>query len=185
MSVLSKSVYVFSAIDAFVTAFVAYISFAIIAPTPKSLLAIIFIMTAVMLIMLNAKGFYQPRIYGFKDIYKLFEGIVIACFLSGVFMIPILHGYAAVLLLYDIGLIFIAILLSRTVYALYKRFVKPVKNILIVGAGQDGKFIAEEIQSRPELGMEVVGFLDDNMNTIEEEDSTIPILGLTYDSPGS
>ncbi len=182
MSVLSKSVYVFSAIDAFVTAFVAYISFAIIAPTPKSLLAIIFIMTAVMLIMLNAKGFYQPRIYGFKDIYKLFEGIVIACFLSGVFMIPILHGYAAVLLLYDIGLIFIAILLSRTVYALYKRFVKPVKNILIVGAGQDGKFIAEEIQSRPELGMKVVGFLDDNMNTIEEEDSTIPILGLTYDS---
>ena len=30
--------------------------------------------------------------------------------------------------------------------------------------------------------MRVVGFLDDNMNNIEEEDSTIPILGLTYDS---
>ncbi len=30
--------------------------------------------------------------------------------------------------------------------------------------------------------MKVVGFLDDNMNNIEEEDSSIPILGLTYDS---
>ena len=30
--------------------------------------------------------------------------------------------------------------------------------------------------------MKVVGFLDDNMNSIEEEDSSIPILGLTYDS---
>lgn len=180
MSVLSKSVYAFMVIDAIVTAFVAYISFAII--TPDNLLAIIFIMTAVVLIMLNAKGFYQPRIYTFKDIYKLFEGIVIACFLSGVFMIPILHGYAAVILLYDIALIFLASLVARTFYVLYKRFVKPVKNILIVGAGQNGKFIAEEIQSRPELGMKVVGFLDDNMNTIEEEDSSIPILGLTYDS---
>ena len=47
---------------------------------------------------------------------------------------------------------------------------KPIKNILIVGAGQDGKLIAEEIQSRPELGMKVVGFLDDNMNNIEEEE---------------
>ena len=53
---------------------------------------------------------------------------------------------------------------------------------MIVGAGQDGKLIAEEIHSRPELGMKVVGFLDDNMNTIAEEDSTIPILGLTCDT---
>ena len=65
---------------------------------------------------------------------------------------------------------------------LFKTCFKPVKNILIVGAGQDGKLIAEEIQARPELGMRVVGFLDDNMNNIEEEDSSIPILGLTYDS---
>ena len=182
MSVISKSVYVFDAIDAIVTAFFAYISFSLIAPSAKSLLAIILIMTAVVLITLNAKGFYQIRKYGFKDIYRLFEGIFIACFLTAIFIIPILKGFAAVLMLYDIVLIFAASFISRAVYAIYKRFFKPVKNILIVGAGQDGKLIAEEIQSRPELGMKVVGFLDDNMNTIEEEDSSIPILGLTYDS---
>ena len=182
MSVLSKSVYVFAFIDAFVTAFVAYLSFVLIAPSPKSLLSIIFIFVAMMLIVLNAKGFYQIRQYKFKDIYSLFEGIFIACFFAGIISIPLLKGFAAVLILCDIVLIYAAGFISRVIYVLYKKFFKPVKNILIVGAGQDGKFIAEEIQSRPELGMKVVGFLDDNMNTIEEEDSTIPILGLTYDS---
>jgi len=86
------------------------------------------------------------------------------------------------LVLFNILISFIGILAVRLIYITYKTFFKPIKNILIVGAGQDGKLIAEEIQSRPELGMKVVGFLDDNMNNIEEEDSTIPILGLTYDS---
>lgn len=182
MSVISKSTYVFAFIDAFITAFVAYLSFAVISPSVRSLLAVMFIFAAVVLIILNSKGFYQLRQYGFKDIYRLFEGIFIACFLAGVIIIPIIKGFAAVLILYDIALIFIVSLVSRAVYALYKKFFKPVKNILIVGAGENGKFIAEEIQSRPELGMKVVGFLDDNMNTIAEEDSSIPILGLTYDS---
>lgn len=182
MSVLSKSIYVFAVIETLFTAFVAYLSFGLIAPSGKSLLLIVMIFAFIMLIMLNAKGFYQPRKYGFKDIYHLFESIFIACFLAGIVVIPIIKGFAAVLILYDIALIFTASLITRTIYALYKKFFKPVKNILIVGAGQDGKLIAEEIQSRPELGMKVVGFLDDNMNTIEEEDSSIPILGLTYDS---
>ncbi len=102
--------------------------------------------------------------------------------MAGILAIPFLGGFAAVLILYDIVLIYAVSFLSRLIYVAYKAFFKPVKNVLIVGAGQDGKIIAEEIQSRPELGMKVVGFLDDNMNTIEEEDSSIPILGLTYDS---
>ncbi len=84
--------------------------------------------------------------------------------------------------MYDIGLIFCKYFICKSCIFTLQKFFKPVKNILIVGAGQDGKLIAEEIQSRPELGMKVVGFLDDNMNNIEEEDSSIPILGLTYDS---
>jgi len=182
MSVLSKSVYVFAFIDAIVTGVVAYLSFAVIASSTRSILAIMFIFVATLLIMLNSKGFYQIRKFEWKDIYRLFEGIFIACFLAGIFIIPIIKGFAAILVLYDIALIYGISLVSRIIYAIYKRFFKPVKNILIVGAGQDGKFIAEEIQSKPELGMKVVGFLDDNMNTIEEEDSSIPILGLTYDS---
>jgi lipopolysaccharide/colanic/teichoic acid biosynthesis glycosyltransferase len=96
--------------------------------------------------------------------------------------VPIYGGLSLVLTLYVAFTIFITMLVVKTIFAVYQNKFRPIKNILIVGAGQDGKLIAEEIQSRPELGMKVVGFLDDNMNSIEEEDSTIPILGLTYDS---
>lgn len=182
MAALSKSVYVFAVIDALLTAFISTVLFAYVAQTPKNLWITVGFFVITMLLILSAKGFYKVRSYGWKDIYKLFEGVFIATFLAGIISIPVLGGLAFYIILYIIGFVFIGSLTARLVYLLYKRLFKPVKNILIVGAGQDGKFIAEEIQSRPELCMKVVGFLDDNMNRIEEEDSTIPILGLTYDS---
>ncbi len=182
MAVLSKSVYVLAVIEALITAFIALISFSLIAPTPARLFVTAFIFIVCVTTALVLKGFYNIHQYKIKDIYKLFEGIFIAVFAATALSVPILGGFAYGLALYDIGLIFASILFVRVVFLLYKKFFKPVKNILIVGAGQDGKLIAEEIQSRPELGMKVVGFLDDNMNNIEEEDSSIPILGLTYDS---
>ena len=134
------------------------------------------------MIVLGLKGFYKLRNYGWKDIYLLFEGIFIGAFIAAILSISVLGGLALYLVLIDILLFFVGILFTRICFILYRLIFKPTKNILIVGAGQDGKLIAEEIQSRPELGMKVVGFLDDNMNSIEEEDSSIPILGLTYDS---
>ena len=114
--------------------------------------------------------------------YILFEGTFFGTFISFIALSPITKVFGIDLVIINLLLIFFAIIITRCVYSLCKKFIRPVKNILIVGAGQDGKLIAEEIQSRPDLRMRVVGFLDDNMNSIEEEDSTIPILGLTYDS---
>ncbi len=182
MAVLSRSVYVLAIIEALITAFVALLSFAFVAQTPAKLFIVAFIFVVSIITALTLKGFYSIRKYSLKDIYLLFEGIFIASFAATALSVPVLGGFAYALALYDIGLIFTSVLLVRIVFLIYKKFLKPVKNILIVGAGQDGKLIAEEIQSRPELGMKVVGFLDDNMNNIEEEDSSIPILGLTYDS---
>ena len=70
MSVLSKSVYMFAIIDALVMAVVSYLSFAVVAHSPKSLLAVMFIFVALLLIMLNAKGFYQVKKFELKDIYS-------------------------------------------------------------------------------------------------------------------
>lgn len=182
MAVLSRSVYVLAVVEALIAAFVALISFALVAQTPAKLFITAFIFVVCVITALTLKGFYSIRPYKLIDIYKLFEGIFIAVFAATAISIPVLRGFAYALALYDIGLIFTSLLFVRIVFLVYKKFLKPVKNILIVGAGQDGKLIAEEIQARPELGMKVVGFLDDNMNNIEEEDSSIPILGLTYDS---
>lgn len=182
MAVLSRSVYVVAFIEALIMAFAAFYSYAIVFTTLSQMIGVICIFTVVTMLTLKLKGFYKIRKYSFKDIYFLFEGIFIASFLAGFWAIPLLGGFGVVHVILDILIVFFGMLITRICYVLYKTIFKPVKNILIVGAGQDGKLIAEEIQARPELGMKVVGFLDDNMNNIEEEDSSIPILGLTYDS---
>ncbi len=182
MVVLSKSIYVLAFIEALIIAFSTIIGYVPISSTLLQVIIAICIFTLITVIILNLKGFYKIRQYSFKDIYFLFEGIFIAILLSGFIAKPILNGFGFVNVLLTTFLIYFGIIATRICFLLYKKFFKPIKNILIVGAGQDGKLIAEEIQSRPELGMKVVGFLDDNMSNIEEEDSTIPILGLTYDS---
>ena len=182
LAVLSRSVYVLAVIDALIIAFVSFLSFSFVARTYLNLFLVVGLFLISILVLLGLKGFYKIRKYGWKDIYLLFEGVFVGSFLAAILAIPLLGGLALYLVLIDILLFFCGILFTRICFILYKTIFKPTKNILIVGAGQDGKLIAEEIQSRPELGMKVVGFLDDNMNNIEEEDSSIPILGLTYDS---
>ena len=177
----SRPVYSFVLLDILVLSFVSVLNFSVLRSIPLLLiLTAIFVLTSMSVLAL--KGFYNERKYGLKDVYLLFEGLLTASFLAGVLSLPLIKSFVLPFALFNLLLGFGGILVLRLVYLLTKKFFKPVKNILIVGAGQDGKLIAEEIQSRPELRMNVVGFLDDNMSNIAEEDANIPILGLTYDS---
>ncbi len=182
MAVLSRSVYVLAVIEFLIIAMATFIGYIPGGVNWMQAIVTCCIFAVVVLLILSLKGFYKVRKYTFKDIYFLFEGIFIAIFIAAAISVIVLKGFGLINVLLTTILVFGGILVTRICYAIYKTCFKRVKNILIVGAGQDGKLIAEEIQARPELGMRVVGFLDDNMNNIEEEDSTIPILGLTYDS---
>ena len=134
-------------------------------------------------VILGFKQAYSIKELKLAYFYRIFEGImvsagilcIIAWIIGGNYLI-----YTSILFLNIIG--FIAISLIRIFVKMIKLMFKRTKNVLIVGAGQDGKLIAEEIKKRPELKLNVVGFLDDNMNNIEDEDSSIKILGLTCDS---
>jgi len=182
MAILSRSVYVLAFIDALIVSFIGLFTFSQISKTYPQLFAVMGLFLFSIMLVLGMKGFYKVRKYDWKDIYLLFEGIFVASFLGGILALPVVGNLVFYVVLQNILLFFCGTLFTRICFILYKLIFKPIKNILIVGAGQDGKLIAEEIQSRPELGMKVVGFLDDNMNNIDEEDSSIPILGLTYDS---
>ena len=182
MTDISKSVYITATVDALIIVFTTMYTFAGFTNNALQLFIITLWFLAVLLISMFFKGFYQDKKYRLADIYLLFETVSAATIITA---IPLLiAGYSVItflLLAINAAGAFACILVWRIIHLLSKNF-KSVKNVLIVGAGQDGKLIAEEIQARPELGMRVVGFLDDNMNTIEDEDSTIPILGLTCDS---
>ena len=170
-------------VDVLIIALAALTNFTIIVDFGAKLLALALFFLIVFIATLYFKGFYAKQDFKLKDVYYLFEAISVA---TAICTIPLLlfsfNVVTALLLIWNAICVFALLLAERVIIRLFTNCKKKQKNVLIVGAGQDGKVIAEEIQSRPELGLKVVGFLDDNMNTIEDEDSTIPILGLTCDS---
>lgn len=182
MPAISKSVYILSIIDAFIIALAAMYTFISFIPHTILLYIALWFLVVTMLV-LNLKGLYKIKTYRPKNLYMLFEGVTISTVIAGIPICLIHFNILTVLLLIiNAVCVFSGILFIRIVQLTYTKCFKSTKNVLIVGAGQDGKLIAEEIQARPALKLKVVGFLDDNMNTIEDEDSTIPILGLTCDS---
>lgn len=182
MPAISKSVYIMSIIDAFIIALAAMYTFISFIPHTILLYIALWFLVVTMLV-LNLKGLYKIKTYRPKNLYMLFEGVTISTVIAGIPICLINFNILTVLLLIiNAVCVFSGILFIRIVQLTYTKCFKSTKNVLIVGAGQDGKLIAEEIQARPALKLKVVGFLDDNMNTIEDEDSTIPILGLTCDS---
>lgn len=52
---------------------------------------------------------------------------------------------------------------------------------MLVGAGQAGFMVARELAARPELGLEAVGFLDDDETKIGSIIHGVPVLGCTED----
>ena len=182
MTLLPKSVCVLAFTDAIIIGISTLLCFSLVVPTYTSLFAVTATFLIVTIGTLAIKGLYKTHKSVLKRLWILFEGTFVAFFIAGIITAPIVKGFWANLILINIAIILSLALVVRAVYYVCKKMFKKTNNILIVGAGQDGKLIAEEIHSRPELGMRVVGFLDDNMNRIEEEDSTIPILGLTCDT---
>ena len=180
---MQKSAVFMLIVDVLIIALAALTNFTIIVDFGAKLLALALFFLIVFIATLYFKGFYAKQDFKLKDVYYLFEAISVA---TAICTIPLLlfsfNVVTALLLIWNAVCVFALLLAERVIIKLFTNCKKKQKNVLIVGAGQDGKVIAEEIQSRPELGLKVVGFLDDNMNTIEDEDSTIPILGLTCDS---
>ena len=174
---------IFPLIDGLIMIFMTMLTLASLVQSNKQLISLSLWILAVTMITLTAKGFYNIEKYCWKNIYKLFESLAVACIISLIMAFVLESSSFAGLLLTIIYIgIFVGIIAVRFAYLIFRKLFNRTKNVLIVGAGQDGKLIAEEIQQRPWLGLNVVGFLDDNMNNIEDEDSTIPILGLTCDA---
>jgi Undecaprenyl-phosphate glucose phosphotransferase len=55
------------------------------------------------------------------------------------------------------------------------------KNIIIAGAGDLGKFLAKKMHAHPELGFNLIGFLDDDPNKADMEYMGVPVIGTLQD----
>lgn len=177
------SKYIFPIIDGLIIAFITMGVFGQYTGYNSFLVILLLLVISITLFSLLSKNFYSVEKWTFKSVCPLFEGLAISFSLLAILGLLSRFTPISYFLLFATAFwSFVFIAVTRIAYILLRKIFFRTKNVLIVGAGQGGKLIAEEIQQRPWLKLNVVGFLDDNMNSIEDEDSSIPILGLTCDS---
>ena len=175
--------YIFAIEDFLIITIISYLLFSNFIAPSFLLIGVILFFAIVTMSVLGLKKVYNQANYNLRYYYTIFESLSVVFGLTAITVI--LLGFFPQIILYSaISLIltYILALILRFVTLFLKHILCRTRNVLIVGAGQDGKLIAEEIKNRPYLKLNVVGFLDDNMNSIEDQDSSIKILGLTCDS---
>jgi exopolysaccharide biosynthesis polyprenyl glycosylphosphotransferase len=89
------------------------------------------------------------------------------------------HGFLAVYFI--VVVLMISFLRNQIFFFMKKRYAKGMnlKSVLIVGAGDMGKSVAEKLSQYKDLGFVVKGFLDDerDVDEIVDVDGGIPVLG--------
>jgi len=89
------------------------------------------------------------------------------------------HGFLAVYFI--VVVLMISFLRNQIFYFMKKRYAKGMnlKSVLIVGAGDMGKSVAEKLSQYKDLGFVVKGFLDDerDVGEVVDVDGGIPVLG--------
>jgi len=125
--------------------------------------------TVLLLLFLYLDGVYSPRRGGswFEDLYRIGNATttVLVILIAATFIFqPLVYSR---LLLVEAGVLTIALLggarlARRATLAKLRRRGKGVDRVLIVGAGEIGRAVVRNLVARPELGYQVVGFVDDD-----------------------
>jgi len=143
----------------------------------------------VVILLNNANGLYQTQ----REIYETDEigKVVRASFLSSLVIIVAIFIIRFEYYPFPRSIL-ILITLFMTVFFSVWRVLKRMFvhylvsrgynnfNVLIIGAGKVGRTLAKEVKSRPGLGLNIVGFLEDHPNKIESKDE-VNIIGTTKD----
>jgi exopolysaccharide biosynthesis polyprenyl glycosylphosphotransferase len=125
--------------------------------------------TVLSLIFLAVDGVYARRRDGnwFEELYRIANATttVVVILIAVTFIVqPLVYSR---LLLVEAGVITIALLggarlIRRGVQTYRRKRGRGVDRVLIVGAGEIGRAVMRTFVARPELGYQVVGFVDDN-----------------------
>lgn len=131
------------------------------------------------------------RYVSINDMWQIFKASVVSSVLF-VLLVVFFHGlmgFPRTVFILDFLLSIMLVSGVRFFTRLLKeRFLKPVphiarKRVLIVGAGRAGMLMAKEIRENPFLGLDVVGFIDDDRVKRHQKIDRIPVLGMKEDIP--
>jgi len=124
----------------------------------------------------------------FDELYIVFRGTVtgISAMIVGVFLLTpnyysrLIFGYAGIVILLLVGA---SRAVERTIIAQLRKRGRGVERVLIVGAGEVGRSVMRTIVARPDLGYQIVGFVDDDPRKSQTDIGRYPALGTTEGLP--
>ena len=163
MKYLSRSIILMFIFDFVVLCLTTYFCANFFDYTLKAVWILCNLVTLTGLIILYLKGNYKIREFNItiKNTYLLFEGIVMAHVLPAVYLLIFAASITSTIHFLAVNTVstFTILRLYRALFHLYLFNVKKEKNILILGADNRARIIADEIQSKRALRMKVVGFV--------------------------
>ncbi len=156
---------------------------------PKVLL----ITFAVQLLSFWAAGLYRGiwRFSSTQDLLRIFKGASggVVLSLCGLFLLDRLTNIPRSLFAIYWFILVVGLGGGRFIYRLWRDRQQtrtqagPRINVLIAGAGSAGERLLRDIQLNPQLGLQVVGFVDDDSRKLNMSIHGVKILGTTADLP--
>jgi exopolysaccharide biosynthesis polyprenyl glycosylphosphotransferase len=143
-------------------------------------------LTIILFFVYWLEGAYRAERGGhfFDEFYIVLSGTVtgIAAMIVVVFLASpgyysrLIFGYAGIVIVFLVGT---GRAIERAVISQRRRRGLGVDRVLVVGAGEMGRTIMRTVVARPELGYQIVGFLDDDPTKSETGIGRYPALGTT------
>lgn len=165
MKSLSRSTWIMFLFDLIILCLSTYCWANVFGYTSKAVGILCCLVISVGLIVLYLKGNYKIREHNinFKNAYLLFEGIVMTHVLPSLYLVIFAASKidSARFIAVNILTTFVALMLYRILFHLYLFKLKKIKNILILGTDERARVIADEIQSKYALKMNVAGFVQE------------------------
>ena len=184
MTNLSKSAYMVFIADILIFGFSAFIAGRIFNLPPLLEILTVALLCLFGVYTLFLKGYYRIRKYDFlvKDAYHLLESAILAIIIPAVVALMLKFDRTVFyFVIANLGILYLLLLVWRiSFYECRNRFKKP-KNIVIVGAGYSGSDISLEILKRPELKLNIAGFVDNDENKLNTDINGIKVIGRISD----
>ncbi len=147
-------------------------------------LSLVILQTLVLLLAMRREGSYDVRRTRplFDELYGVLNAtttaimlvIVFVFFYRSLFYSRIMFVYAGILIVVLVGT---ARLVRRMVLGRLRQAGQGVDRLLVVGAGEVGRAVMRNIIAQPELGYQIIGFLDDDPTKSYTDIGPIKALG--------
>lgn len=151
----------------------------------RSLPIVLFVKLASLYLVGLYKGIW--RYIDFEDSVKLLKGALLGSAASVLILLGFTRfvGYSRAMFLIDF-VVFLFLLsgtriLLRILRESFFSFMKTGKRVLLIGAGEAGKFILSEMKKNKDIGLYPVGILDDDETKHGKRLMGVPVLGSIAD----